>query len=92
MANHHHNPNKDGYLTKEERFFVKKKVKISIHRRKWNYLDMYFRLQLEDQSVYPQQVTKHQWDTFVDAIHINYIANNSKLILKHCQRHNGPEG
>ena len=53
---------------------------------------MYFRLQLEDQSVYPQQVTKHQWDTFVDAIHINYIANNSKLILKHCQRHNGPEG
>ena len=43
---------------------------------------MYFRLQLEDQSVYPQQVTKHQWDTFVDAIQINYIANNSKLILK----------
>ena len=43
---------------------------------------MYFRLQLEDQSVYPQQVTKHQWDTFVDATHINYIANNSKLILK----------
>ena len=40
---------------------------------------MYFRLQLEDQSVYPQQVTKHQWDAFVDAIHINYIANNSKL-------------
>ena len=39
---------------------------------------MYFRLQLEDQSVYPQQVTKHQWDTFVDAIHIDYIANNSK--------------
>ena len=43
---------------------------------------MYFRLQLEDQSVYPQQVTKHQWDTFVDVIHINYVANNSKLILK----------
>ena len=43
---------------------------------------MYFRLQLEDQSVFPQQVKKHQWDTFVDAIRINYIANNSKLILK----------
>ena len=44
---------------------------------------MYFRLQLEDQSVYPQQVTKHQWETvIIDVIHINYVANNSKLILK----------
>ena len=41
---------------------------------------MYFRLQLEDQSVYPQQVTKHHWKTvIVDAIHINNIASNSKL-------------
>jgi len=40
---------------------------------------MYFRLQLEDPVCIPTTGYNDQWDTFVDAIHINFIANNSKL-------------